>query len=223
MARILVVDDDPKIRVFLERGLEESGLLCATAESGEKALQLVRAQAFDLILLDVTLPGLQGWDVMEALRAEGRELPVIWVTARDAVDERIKGLQMGGDDYVVKPFAFGELLARIHAVLRRRRDNMVTRVGDLEIDHLHGTVTRDAQAIDLTRTELALLKRLADGGGDAVGRAELLQAVWGIDFDPGTNVVEVHVRRLRKKIDDPFESPLVHTVRGAGYALHVER
>lgn len=223
MARILVVDDDPKIRVFLERGLEESGLLCATAESGEKALQLVRAQAFDLILLDVTLPGLQGWDVMEALRAEGRELPVIWVTARDAVDERIKGLQMGGDDYVVKPFAFGELLARIHAVLRRRRDNMVTRVGDLEIDHLHATVTRDAKTIDLTRTELALLKRLADGGGDAVGRAELLQAVWGIDFDPGTNVVEVHVRRLRKKIDDPFESPLVHTVRGAGYALHVER
>ena len=223
MARILVVDDDPKIRQFLERGLEESGMLCVTAESGEKALQLARAQAFDLVLLDVTMPGLQGWDVMEALRAEGRELPVIWVTARDAVDERIKGLKMGGDDYVVKPFAFGELLARIHAVLRRRRDNMVTQVADLEIDHLHGVVTRAGKKLDLTRTELSLLKCLVDGGGDAVPRADMLQAVWGIDFDPGTNVVEVHIRRLRKKIDDPFGEPLIHTVRGAGYALHAER
>ena len=222
MARILVVDDDPKVRVFLERGLEESGMLCTTAESGERALALLRAQSFDLVLLDVTLPGIQGWDVMESLRAEGRELPVIWVTARDAVDERIKGLQMGGDDYVVKPFAFAELLARIHAVLRRRRDSLRTQVGDLEIDHLRGLVTRAGTTLDLTRTELSLLKRLVDGSGEPVSRIDLLQAVWGIDFDPGTNVVEVHIRRLRKKVDDPFEQALIHTVRGSGYALHAE-
>lgn len=217
--RILVVDDDPKVRTFLERGLEESGMLCETAESGERALEVLGQRRFDLALLDVTLPGIQGWDVMESLKERGIELPVIWVTARDATDERIKGLQMGGDDYVVKPFAFGELVARIHAVLRRRRETLTTRVGDLEIDHLRGHVERAGKSVDLTRTELSLLKCLVDGGGEPVSRATLLQSVWGVDFDPGTNVVDVHIRRLRKKLDDPFEAPLIQTVRGAGYAL----
>lgn len=217
--RIFVIDDDPKIRTFLTRGLTESGMICESAPDGETGLQRLREHRFDLLLLDVMLPGIQGWDVLEALRAEGIDIPVIWITARDALDERIRGLQMGGDDYVVKPFAFGELLARVHAVLRRRRESTVTRVNDLEIDHLRGVVTRDHQVIDLTRTELSLLLRLVENRGHPMTRSELLSSVWGIEFDPGTNIVDVHVRRLRKKLDEPFAEPLIHTVRGAGYVF----
>ena len=216
--RILVVDDDPKIRAFLSRGLHESGILCDTSADGESALEQLRAGHFDLMLLDVMLPGLQGWDVMEMLRHDGIQIPVIWVTARDALDERVRGLKMGGDDYVVKPFAFAELLARIHAVLRRKRDAQ-NRVGDLVIDYLRGEVTRAGQAIELTRTEFSLLRRLIEAQGQPVSRTELLQSVWNLDFDPGTNVVDVHIRRLRKKVDSPFSRPLIHTVRGSGYAL----
>ena len=140
-------------------------------------------------------------------------------TARDALDERVRGLQMGGDDYVVKPFAFSELLARVHAVLRRRRESTVTRMGDIEIDHLRGVVTRDGKVLDLTRTEFSLMLRLVESWGRSVSRTELLSSVWGIDFDPGTNVVDVHIRRLRKKLDEPFDEPLIHTVRGAGYVI----
>lgn len=217
--KVLIADDDPKVRTFLSQGLGESGLVCRTAADGEAALALARKEPFDLLLLDVMLPGIQGWDVIEALRAEGIAVPVIFVTARDALDERVRGLQMGGDDYVVKPFAFAELLARIHAVVRRRREAARTVVGDLEIDHARGTVTRAGRLLDLTRTELSLLRCLADHKGQPVSRTELLQCVWGIDFDPGTNMVDVHVRRLRKKVDEPFSMPLIVTVRGAGYAL----
>ncbi|MEW6741538.1 MAG: response regulator transcription factor [Planctomycetota bacterium] len=217
--KILVVDDDPKYRTFVSRGLQESGMMCEAAPDGETGLRLLRSQRFDLVLLDVMLPGIQGWDVLEALRTDGIDVPVIWVTARDALDERIKGLRMGGDDYVVKPFAFAELIARIHAVLRRRKGERRSRVADLEVDPVKGRVTRAGRTIELTRTEYSLLCRLMETPGEPVSRTELLESVWGLQFDPGTNVVDVHIRRLRKKVDEPFEVPLIHTVRGSGYVL----
>ena len=217
--KILVVDDDPKYRSFLTRGLTESGVLSDSAATGEEALQRLRRGGYDLMLLDVMLPGIQGWDVLEAARAEGHDVPVIWVTARDALDERIKGLQMGGDDYVVKPFALAELLARIHAVLRRRGEDTRLRVADLDMDLLENAVQRAGRPIDLTRTEFTLLRQLAEHVGKTMTRTTLLQSVWGMDFDPGTNIVDVHIRRLRKKVDEPFGAPLIHTVRGSGYVL----
>ena len=192
---------------------------CETAPDGESALEVLRARRFDLVLLDVMLPGLQGWDVLETLRREGQDVPVIWVTARDALEERVRGLRMGGDDYIVKPFAFEELVARIHAVLRRRAEGHRVRVADLEIDPLAGTVKRAGKALDLTRIEFGLLRALADRAGEPVTRAALLQQVWGISFDPGTNMVDVHICRLRRKVDAPFDVPLIQTIRGSGYAL----
>ncbi|HEX5010430.1 MAG TPA: response regulator transcription factor [Planctomycetota bacterium] len=217
--RILAVDDDPKIRTFVSKGLSESGMECETAPDGESALEVLRTRRFDLVLLDVMLPGLQGWDVLSTLRREGQDVPVIWVTARDALEERVRGLRMGGDDYIVKPFAFEELVARIHAVLRRRAEGHRVRVSDLEIDPLAGTVKRAGKALDLTRIEFGLLRALAERAGEPVTRAALLQQVWGISFDPGTNMVDVHIRRLRRKVDAPFEVPLIQTIRGSGYAL----
>jgi two-component system copper resistance phosphate regulon response regulator CusR len=217
--KILIVDDDPKYRSYVSRGLEQSGMSCEVAADGETALDLLRAKAYDLVLLDVMLPGLQGWDVMDAMRKQGVSVPVIWVTARDALDERLRGLQMGGDDYIVKPFAFAELIARIEAVTRRHVFSQSRRVADLEIDPLAGTVKRAGRVVDLTRMEFALLRRLADEPGTPVARTELLKSVWGIDFDPGTNVVEVHIRRLRLKVDQDPARPLIHTVRGSGYVL----
>ena len=217
--KILIVDDDPKVRSFVSRGLAESGNECETAEDGETALARLRNQPFDLVLLDVMLPGIQGWDVLATLRREGLTVPVIWVTARDEIGERVKGLDLGGDDYVVKPFAFAELLARIQAVSRRHALSQVRRVADLELDPVAGTVRRGGKLLDLTRMEYTLLRKLAEQSGHAVSRGELLKSVWGIEFDPGTNVVDVHVRRLRRKVDAPFTLPLIHTVRGSGYRL----
>lgn len=217
--RLLVVDDDPKYRAFVAKGLTESGLLVDTVPDGETALATLAETSYDLVLLDVMMPGLQGWDVLEALRERGVDVPVIWVTAREELDERIRGLRMGGDDYVVKPFHFAELLARIHAVMRRRGQRTKAQIGNLELDFLAGRVRRSGNTLDLTRTEFSLLRHLAEHAGETVGRTELLQKVWGMDFDPGTNIVDVHIRRLRKKVDDPYPPPLIHTVRGAGYVL----
>jgi two-component system copper resistance phosphate regulon response regulator CusR len=217
--RILVVDDDPKYRAYMQRGLTESGMVCSLAPDGEAALAMLRKEPFDLVLLDVMLPGLQGWDVLEAMRGEKIEVPVIFITARDGVDERVKGLRMGGDDYIVKPFAFAELVARIHSVLRRARDRTTLAVADLEVDLLAHKATRGGKLLDLTPTEFTLLRVMLDRAGAPITRTELLQAVWNIDFDPGTNVVEVQIRRLRRKVDEPFDRPLIHTVRGVGYVL----
>lgn len=217
--RVLIVDDDPKYRAFVSRGLTENGLVCSTAASGEEAFRQLVEERFDLMLLDVMLPGLQGWDVLEALQSRGLDVPVIFVSARDGVDDRVRGLRMGGDDYIVKPFAFSELLARIHAVLRRRRVATELKLGDLHMDLIRSKVTRAGRRIDLTPTEFALLHRLAEQPRVPVSRTELLQSVWGYDFDPGTNVLEVHVRRLRKKLDDPFPRSMILTERGAGYYL----
>jgi two-component system copper resistance phosphate regulon response regulator CusR len=220
--KILVVDDDPKYRSYMQKGLTESGMICSLAPDGETALQMLRKDKFDLVLLDVMLPGLQGWDVLEAMRAQNLRTPVIFITARDAVDERIRGLRSGGDDYIVKPFAFAELVARIHVVLRRNQTQTSLKISDLEIDLLAHKATRGGKVIDLTPTEFALLRALADRNGEPATRTELLQSVWNIDFDPGTNVVEVQIRRLRRKIDEPFGAPLIQTVRGVGYALRAE-
>jgi two-component system copper resistance phosphate regulon response regulator CusR len=217
--RLLVIDDDPQIRAFLDEGLTEMGMQIDTAEDGLSGLKKLRHESFDMVLLDVMLPDITGWELLAALDEEGIDTPVILVTARDAVDDRIKGLLMGGDDYVVKPFVFNELCARIQAVLRRKSPSMESRVGDLCLDHLRGAVKRGAVSIDLTRVELSLLMRLMEGGQQVVSREELLKSVWNIDFDPGTNIVEVHIRRLRQKIDKPFEKSLLHTVRGQGYVL----
>ncbi len=217
--KILIVDDDPKYRTFLARGLEESGVLCETVGDGEQAVKLLTERSYDLALLDVMLPGIQGWDVLEALRDKGIDTPVIFVTAKEGLTERVRGLRMGGDDYVVKPFAFEELLARVHAVLRRRHHSLQRHVGDLDVDYIEGKVTRAGEAIDLTRIEWGLLRHFVEHLGETVSRTALLQAVWGMDFDPGTNVVDVHVRRLRQKVDTPFDRPLIHTIRGAGYVL----
>jgi two-component system copper resistance phosphate regulon response regulator CusR len=219
--KVLIVDDDPKYRAFVARGLTESGMVCAAAADGEAALAAVRREPFDLILLDVMLPGLQGWDVLEAMRAEGIDVPVIFVTARDGVDERVKGLRMGGDDYIVKPFAFAELVARIHVAARHHRLRTEFHLADLTIDFLKGQAHRGGKKLRLTRTEYGLLRCLADHVGEPVSRTLLLQTVWGIQFDPGTNMVEVHVRRLRGKVDEPFDTPLIHTERGSGYVLAV--
>lgn len=220
--KILVVDDDPKYRTYMQKGLTESGLVCAMAPDGESALQILRKDRFDLVLLDVMLPGLQGWDVLEAMRAANIHTPVIFITARDAVDERIRGLRSGGDDYIVKPFAFAELVARIHVVLRRNQTQTSIKIADLDIDLISHKATRGGKLIDLTPTEFSLLRALADRNGEPVTRTELLQSVWNIDFDPGTNVVEVQIRRLRRKIDEPFGAALIQTVRGVGYALRTE-
>lgn len=216
--RILIVDDDPKYRTFVSRGLGECGHECSIAEDGETALSLLRHRSFDLVLLDVMLPGLQGWDVMDALALESIRVPVLWVTARDDVEDRVRGLRMGGDDYIVKPFAFQELVARIEVCARRHRADSI-HVGDVLINPLLSQAHRAGDPLFLTRSEMQLLLALAEAKGAPVSRETLLEKVWHLTTDPGTNVVEVLVRRLRKKVDEPYAQPLIHTVRGEGYAL----
>jgi DNA-binding response OmpR family regulator len=218
--RLLVVDDDPKFRSYISSGLKESGIECATAADPDEALLTLQQEgrAFDLILLDVMMPAKSGWDLLFDLREQGRETPVIFVTARDAVEERVKGLKLGADDYVIKPFAFSELLARIEAVIRRRQSLAPVEVFDLRLDLVRRQVTRGGRAIDLSPREFDLLLALVRASGKVLARSELLREVWNIDFDPGTNVVDVHIGRLRRKIDR-IGSPLIHTVRGEGYRL----
>lgn len=216
-ARLLVVDDDPKLRGFVQQGLTECGMQCEAVGSGNEALKaLENSGSYDLLLLDVMMPGLTGWEFLEELRKRGDETPVIFLTAREGVEERIKGLELGADDYVIKPFEFRELLARIHAVLRRHEP--VLRTGDLVVDRSRQSVRRAGEVVDTTRKEFELLCVLSEARGAAVSREELLRLVWGIEFEPGTNVVEVLVARLRRKLDRGRE-PLIHTAVGRGYYL----
>ncbi len=219
--RLLIVDDDPKFRGYLSRGLIDSGMGCAEAAGGVEALALLddpRADPFDLILLDVMMPGQSGWELLSELRGRGSSIPVIFVTARDAVEERVRGLRLGADDYVIKPFSFDELLARIDAVLRRREARETLVVGELEIDLIGRRVELSEQPVDVSPKELDLLCALARARGRVLSRAELLEQVWGIAFEPGTNVVDVHVARLRRKLN-ARGSPLIETVIGEGYRL----
>ncbi len=217
---LLVVDDDPKLQEAMLMGLEDSGMTAEAAGTAEEAYALLvdEGRRFDLILLDVMLPGDSGWELLDKLRQRSISTPVIFVTARHQVDERVKGLQLGADDYIVKPFELAELLARIDVVLRRAQRTSVLQVGDLRIDPVLRRVERSGVRIEVSPRELDLLQLLAGSPGQTFGREELLREVWGIGFDPGTNVVNVLVARLRRRLEQQGPA-LIETVVGEGYRL----
>lgn len=218
--RLLIVEDDPKTAEYLRQGLSENNYVVDTAGNGIDGVHLATSGDYDLVILDVMLPGLDGWGVLAALRGK-RAMPVLFLTARDQVEDRVKGLELGADDYLVKPFAFSELLARIRTLLRRGqpREPDILRVADLELDAVRRRVQRAGARIDLTAKEFALLHLLMRRPGEVLSRAVIADQVWDMNFDSDTNVVDVAVRRLRAKVDDPFSEKLIHTVRGAGYVL----
>jgi len=219
--KILIVEDEPKTASYLRNGLVENGFVADISHCGDDGLHAATGGEYDLIILDVMLPERDGWSVLSALRAAGRSTPVLFLTARDGVHDRVKGLELGADDYLVKPFAFSELLARVRSVLRRGpgRQSDVLRVADLEIDVTRHYASRDGQRLDLTPKEFLLLSLFARRAGEVLSRTFIAENVWDMNFDPGTNVVDVHVRRLRLKVDEPFERKLIRTVRGMGYVL----
>jgi two-component system copper resistance phosphate regulon response regulator CusR len=218
--KILVVEDEPKAGDYLVKGLQESGYVADLARNGVDGLALALEFDYELIVLDVMLPQLDGWAVLGKLR-ERKQTPVLFLTARDDVADRVKGLELGADDYLVKPFAFAELLARIKTLMRRGpvREMELIKVADLEIDVLRRRVTRQAARIELTAKEFALLHLLAKRQGEVLSRTQIASMVWDMNFDSDTNVVDVAVRRLRAKIDDPYNVKLIQTVRGMGYLL----
>ena len=219
--RILIIEDDIKSAGYLKKGLSENGFVVNIARDGETALHLAGFSHYQLMILDLMLPKKDGWDVLTALRARNDHTPVICLTARDGVSDRVRGLESGADDYLTKPFAFSELLARIKTLLRRasnRLDESI-RVGDLEIDLGRQKAVRGGVRLDLTAKEFLLLSCLARRAGDVLSRAAIAEQVWDMNFDCETNVIDVHVRRLRSKVDDPFPEKLIHTVRGVGYVL----
>jgi two-component system copper resistance phosphate regulon response regulator CusR len=222
--KILVIEDEVKTAMFLKKGLSEAGYVIDVAADGLEGLHLAQEVDFDLIVLDVMLPVLNGWQVLARLREASRKALVLMLTARDAVHERVRGFELGADDYLVKPFAFSELLARVRSLLRRSapRPQETLRMADLEIDLLRQRATRAGQKIDLTSKEFLLLTLLARRAGEVLSRTMIAESVWDMNFDSDTNVVDVNVRRLRSKMDDPFPVKLIHTVRGAGYVLEAE-
>ncbi|BBK42302.1 DNA-binding response regulator [Allostella vacuolata] len=220
--KILVIEDDREAAAYLVKGLEESGYVVDHAATGPDGLFLASTQPYDALVVDRMLPGMDGLTIVETLRQQGRNMPVLILSAMGEVDDRVKGLKAGGDDYLAKPYAFAELLARLEAVLRRGHTGQPTTrlaVGDLEMDLLGRAVRRRGQAIDLLPREFRLLECLMRHAGQVVTRTMLLEKVWDYHFDPQTNVIDVHVSRLRQKIDRGFDKPLLHTVRGAGYCL----
>jgi two-component system, OmpR family, response regulator len=221
--RVLVVEDDSTVAGFILKGLREAGHQIEHASNGRDGLFLAASEPFDAIVLDRMLPGgLDGLRVLETLRAQGNHTPVLVLSALSEVDERVRGLRAGGDDYLAKPFVFAELLARVEALTRRGRaeaPRTKLQVGDLELDLLARTAYRQGKRLDLLPREVSLLEYLMRRAGQVVTRTMLLEGVWGYHFDPQTNVVDVHVSRLRGKVDKPFDRPLIHTVRGSGYLL----
>mgnify|MGYP002336239210 CR=1 FL=1 len=219
--KILIVEDEAKTAAYLRQGLTEHGFTTDLAANGEDGVHLATFGGYDLIILDVMLPGMNGWSVMAELRRESIETPVLFLTARDAVQDRVRGLELGADDYLVKPFAFSELLARVRSVLRRgtARQASTLRLADLEIDLIRHRATRSERLLDLTPKEFSLLALLLRRAGDVVSRTMIAEQVWDINFESESNVVDVHIRRLRQKADDPFDRKLIHTVRGVGYVL----
>jgi two-component system copper resistance phosphate regulon response regulator CusR len=222
--RLLVIEDEVKLAQYLHKGLSENGHVVDLAHDGIEGRRLATGGDYDLVLLDLMLPGVDGFGVLSAIRAEKRQLPVLMLTARDKVEDRVRGLEQGADDYLVKPFAFSELLARVGALLRRGQNGAVQpatvlSLADLEVDLLARRATRDGARLDLTAKEFSLLALLLRRRGQILSRTTLAEQVWDMNFDSETNVVEVAVRRLRAKLDDPFRTKLLHTVRGMGYVL----
>lgn len=219
--KILVVEDEPKTAAYLRNGLVENGFAVDVSAQGDDGLHAALTGDYSLIILDVMLPERDGWSVLSSLRTAGKSTRVLFLTARDVVQDRVKGLELGADDYLVKPFAFSELLARVRSVLRRgpSRHSDVLRVGDLEIDVTRHHAFRDGRKLDLTPKEFLLLSLFVRRAGEVLSRTCIAEQVWDMNFDPGTNVVDVHVRRLRSKVDDPFDRKLIRTVRGLGYVL----
>lgn len=218
--RILLVEDEDKTADYLAAGLEESGFRVEVARHGLDGRHLIEEAEFDLVILDVMLPGLDGWELLRLIRRQS-QVPVLFLSARDDVEYRVKGLDLGADDYLVKPFSFVELLARVRSLLRRGplRARESFRVADLHMDVLRRRVTRGEARIALTNQEFALLQLLLDREGEVLSRPFIASQVWGMNFESDTNVVEVAVRRLRAKVDDPFSRKLIHTERGMGYVL----
>ena len=220
--KILVVEDEPKTGDYLKQGLVEAGFIVDLARNGIDGLHHGESGEYDLAILDVMLPGLNGWQVLAGIRRVRNEMPVLFLTARDQVEDRVKGLELGADDYLVKPFAFAELLARVRTLLRRGsriKEPEQIRVANLELDLLRRRVTRNGQRIDLTAKEFALLELLLRRKGEVLPRSLIASQIWDMNFDSDTNVIDVAVRRLRAKIDDDFEPKLIRTVRGMGYVL----
>jgi two-component system copper resistance phosphate regulon response regulator CusR len=219
--KILVIEDEPRSADYLKKGLSENAFTVDVCANGEDGLHVARNSQYDLIVLDVMLPLRDGFSVLSRLRTEGNQTPVLMLTARDAVPDRVRGLELGADDYLVKPFAFSELLARIRTILRRgpARQPSTFHIGDLEIDLGRQRASRANSKLDLTATEFRLLALLARHSGEVLTRTFIAEQVWDMNFDTDTNVVDVHVRRLRSKVDDPWPTRLIRTVRGVGYVL----
>jgi DNA-binding response OmpR family regulator len=219
--RLLLVEDDARIARFVTRGLQEQSYAVDTVANGDDALYQVEINDYDLIILDVLIPGKDGFATCRAIRSQDKRMPILMLTARDAVDDRIKGLDSGADDYLTKPFEFGELLARLRALLRRPKELRPAQivVGDLTVDTSSQTARRGSRSISLTAKEYALLEFLARNAGRVVGRSEIAEHVWDESFDPFSNLIEVYVNRLRRKLGDDDSKPLLQTRRGSGYIL----
>jgi two-component system copper resistance phosphate regulon response regulator CusR len=220
--KILIVEDEAKTSEYLQQGLTEAGFVVDLARNGIDGHHLAMTEPYDLIILDVMLPDIDGWRILEALREAGKKMPVLFLTARDSVQDRVRGLDLGADDYLVKPFAFAELLARVRTLLRRGGTSAVDTtlaVADLELDLMRRRATRAGQRISLTAKEFALLELLLRHQGEVLPRSMIASQVWDMNFDSDTNVIDVAIKRLRGKIDDAFEPKLIHTVRGMGYML----
>lgn len=223
--KILLIEDEKKTAAFLKKGLMENGFTVDIAENGEDGLHLARESEYDLIIIDVMLPVKDGWTVMSELRQSGKQTLTLFLTAKDTTADKVKGLDLGADAYLVKPFAFSELMAHIRSLLRRgpsRPSLDELKVADLQVDLVHRKVTRGTERLDLTPKEFSLLALLIRRQGEIISRTLISEQVWDMSFDSETNVVDVHIRRLRAKVDDPFPKKLIHTVRGMGYVLKDE-
>ncbi len=219
--RILIVEDQIKTCDYLRQGLTENGFVADVARNGLDGQHLALTGEYDIVVLDVVLPGVDGWQVLSEMRRQGKQTPVLFLTARDKVEDRVRGLELGADDYLVKPFAFSELLARVRALTRRggMHEPETLRVADLEVDLLRRRATRAGRRVALTAKEFTLLVLLMRRRGEVLSRTLIAEQVWDMNFDSDTNIVEVAVRRLRAKVDDPFARRLIHTIRGMGYVL----
>jgi len=216
--KLLVAEDEPKTGAYLQQGLTEAGFTVDRVMTGTDALQYALSEVYDLLILDVMMPGLEGWEVLRMVRAAGKDVPVLFLTARDGVEDRVKGLELGADDYLIKPFAFSELLARVRTGSGSPTQTTV-KISDLEVDLLKRRAVRAGKRIDLTAKEFSLLELLMRRRGEVLPKSLIASQVWDMNFDSDTNVIEVAVRRLRAKVDDDFDHKLIHTVRGMGYMM----